>query len=142
MLQSYWTVISGSSVIQFTSISLYNCVKIFNTLQEFKIHMQCTAHFYLKLYLSLVWSNIPDSIPWCNITSLDAIRLSLKTQGKNNRQLMIPNSTLIHPAAVYMSRVSTPGISCIPLSPNGVTAAWSPANRWYKSYTGVETFIL
>jgi len=40
----------------------------------------------------------------------------------------MPNSTLIQPAAVYMLRVSTPGISGIPLSPNGVTAAWSPAN--------------
>jgi len=35
----------------------------------------------------------------------------------------MPNITLIQPAAVYMLRVSTPGISGIPLSPNGVTAA-------------------
>lgn len=40
----------------------------------------------------------------------------------------MPNSTLIQPAAVYMLRVNTPGISGTPLSPNGVTAAWSPAN--------------
>lgn len=43
--------------------------------------------------------------------------------GKNKQKLAIAINTFIHPAAVYIFNVITPGIIDTPLSPNGVTMA-------------------
>lgn len=104
-----------------------------------------TSFFVFKLnniFFILSVLVLPDFAPLRIIASLAAICLSVKKYGVNRRTFMIPNKTLIQPAAVYMLRVMYPSHRTLPFTPRGVTAACNPVKYFGVTFRKTGPFWL